>query len=217
MKTLNLKRLKIQLKKCYPFIENWGRKQNNSWDKQTNFIYKVRHFQTLENEIKDRFKKESNFEELRIYALNRWYNFWSAQGIEYIFCSYPNVKPHVEPFHQFIDFWIDEIPFDHKTSVFPKKYNQNIEFAKENPTDLLKWLYKNQSNQKRFHLQNRLFLILCEKEGKHQKLKSEIDFIQPIIENYLKHFSFEKLKKIEFDTDKGIKTAYSDCIFIEMN
>jgi len=182
METLNLKRLKIQLKKCYPFIENWGRKQNNSWDKQTNFIYKVRHFQTLENEIKDRFKKESNFEELRIYALNRWYNFWSAQGIEYIFCSYPNVKPHVEPFHQFIDFWIDEIPFDHKTSVFPKKYNQNIEFAKENPTDLLKWLYKNQSNQKRFHLQNRLFLILCEKEGKHQKLKSEIDFIQPIIE-----------------------------------
>jgi len=130
METLNLKRLKIQLKKCYPFIENWGRKQNNSWDKQTNFIYKVRHFQTLENEIKDRFKKESNFEELRIYALNRWYNFWSAQGIEYIFCSYPNVKPHVEPFHQFIDFWIDEIPFDHKTSVFPKKYNQNIELAK---------------------------------------------------------------------------------------
>ncbi len=213
---LHLKRLQTQLKKCYPFIENWGRKQNNIWDKQTNFIYKVRHFQTLENQIKDKFCTESNFDDLRIYALNRWYNFWSAKGIEYIFCRYPNVKPHSDPYHQFIDFWIDEIPFDHKTSVFPKKYNQTIEFAKENPTDLLKWLYENQSKQKRFHLQNRLFLILCEKAGKHQKLKSEIDFIQPIIENYLQYFDFEKLQKLEFDTEKGIKTAYSDCIFIEM-
>ncbi|WP_338791462.1 hypothetical protein [Bernardetia sp. MNP-M8] len=153
---------------------------------------------------------------MRIYALNRWYNFWSAKGIEYIFCNYPNVKPHSDPYHHYIDFWIDEIAFDHKTSVFPKKYNQTIEFAKKNPTDLLKWLYKNQSKQKRFHLQNRLFLILCEKEGNHQKLKSEIDFIQPIIEDYLQHFDFEKLKKLEFNTKKGIKTAYSDCIFIEM-
>ncbi|WP_375560972.1 hypothetical protein ACE193_00030 [Bernardetia sp. OM2101] len=213
---LHLKRLQTQLKKCYPYLERWGRKQNNIWDKQTNFIYKVKHFGQLENELKLRFEEEPNFEKLRIYALNRWYNFWSAKGIEYIFCCYPNVNPHSDPYHQFIDFWIDEIPFDHKTSVFPKKYNQNIEFAKQNPTDLLKWLYENQSKQKRFHLQNRLFLILYEKEGNHQKLKSEIDFIQPIIENYLQHFSFEKLQKLEFGTDKGIKTAYSDCIFIEM-
>jgi hypothetical protein len=213
---LHLKRLQIQLKKCYPFIENWGRKQDNNWDKQTNFIYKVKHFGQLENQIKDRLGEESNFEELRIYALNRWYNFWSAKGIEYIFCCYPNVKSHSDPYHQFIDFWIDEIPFDHKTSVFPKNYNQDIETAKKNPMDLLKWLYENQSKQKRFHLRNRLFLILHEKEGNHQKLKSEIDFIQPIIENYLHHFSFSILKKLEFETDKGIKIAYSDCIFIEM-
>ena len=213
METLNLKRLQIQLKKCYPFIENWKRKQNNNWDNQTNFIYKVKHFGELENRIKTNFEKESNSEELRIYALNRWYNFWSAKGMETIFCSYLNVKPHSDPFHQHIDFWIDEIPFDHKTSVFPKGYNQTIEFAKRNPIDLLKWLYENQSKQNRFHLQNRLFLILYEKEGNHQKLKSEIDFIKPIIENYLKNFSFEKLQKLEFDTKK---IAYSDCIFIEM-
>ncbi len=216
MELLDLKRLQIQLKKCYPCIENWGKKQNNDWDKQTNFIYKVRHFQTLESQIKDKFKEESNFEELRIYALNRWYNFWSAKGIETIFCSYPNVKPHSDSFHHYIDFWIDEIAFDHKTSVFPSNYNQTIEFAKENPTDLLRWLYENQSKQKRFHLQNRLFLILYKKEGNHQKLKSEIDFIQPIIENYLHYFSFGKLQKLEFQTDKGVKTAYCDLIFIEM-
>ena len=213
---LNLERLQIQLKKCYPFVENWKIKQNDKWDKQTNFIYKIRSFSQLENVIKDRFEREPNLRELRIYSLNRWYNFWSAQGIEYIFCSYPNVKPHSDPYHHYIDFWIDEIPFDHKTSVFPKAYNQNIEFAKNNPTHLLKWLYENQSKQKRFHLQNRLFLILHEKEGNHPKLKSEIDLIQPIIENYLKHFDFEKLKKLEFQTEKGIKITYCDLIFIEM-
>ena len=212
---LDLRRLQIQLKKCYPFIENWKRKQNDKWDKQTNFIYKVRSFSQLEHAVKDRFERELNFKELRIYSLNRWYNFWSAQGIEYIFCNYPNVKPHSDPYHQFIDFWIDEIPFDHKTSVFPKRYNQSIEFAKNNPTDLLRWLYENQSKQKRFHLQNRLFLILCEKEGNHQKLKSEIDFVQPIIENYLKNFSFRNIKKLEFETEQGLKTTYCDCIFIE--
>ena len=212
---LHLKRLQTQLRKCYPHIEKWGRKQNNSWDNQTNFIYQVRHFGELENEIKNRFKEELNVEDLRIYALNRWYNFWSAKGIETIFCSHPTVKPHTDPFHKFIDFWIDDIPFDHKTTVFPKRYSQTIEFAKQNPMDLIKWLYENQSQQKRFHLQNRLFLILCEKEGNHQKLKAEIDIIEPVIENYLHHFSFEKLKKLDFHTPNGIKTTYTDCIFIE--
>lgn len=212
---MNLKRLEIQLKKCYPHIEKWGRKQNNDWDKETNFIYKVRHFGQLEHHIKIKFEKQSNFKELRIYALNRWYNFWSAQGVEYIFCSYPNVVPHSDPYHQYIDFWIDEIPFDHKTSVFPKKYNQSIEFATSSPQYLIRWLYENQSKQKRFHLQNRLFLVLHEKNGQHQKLKSEIGILQSAIEKYLRDFDPKNLKKLEFETHDGVKTAYSDCIFIE--
>ena len=213
---MNVVRLQIQLKKCYPFLERWKRKQNDLWDRETNFIYKVRHFGELEHQIKVKFEKQSNFNEWRIYALNRWYNFWSAQGIEYIFCSYPNITPHTDPYHQFIDFWIDDIPFDHKTSVFPKEYKQSLEFAKSNPQDILRWLYENQSKQKRFHLQNRLFLILHEKNGEHQKIKSEIGLMQSAIENYLQHFDFKHLKKLEFTTEKGVQTAYSDCIFVEM-
>ncbi len=151
---MDLPRVERELKKRLPYPYRWGRKQSNSWDYDTNFIYKTYSFEML-------LKRTENFDQsLRDYALNRWYNFWSAMAAEDIFTSHDNVKANKNAYDKLVDFKIDNIPFDHKTSVFPRGFNQSYQYAKEHEEELISWLYKNQSQQGRMHLKNRLFIIM---------------------------------------------------------
>ncbi len=71
-------------------------------------------------------------------------------------------------------------------------------------------MYQNQNKQGRFHLENRLFLIVYAKNGEHWKLKAEISYLRSVIENYVANFEVSKLKKLEFQNGK---TAFSDLIW----
>lgn len=186
----------------YPYI--WGTKQNNLLDKSTNFIYDIFEFDILVDKLKNESQETFN------YALNRWYNFWSAWAVEKIFCSHQKVKPAPEK-DRFTDFFIDNINFDHKTTVFPNAYNQNIQFAYKNPVDLINWLYKNQSQQQRCHYKNRLFLVLFSSDLQHWKLKANISFLSQKINHYLDNFSIEKLQKIQLEKKT---TTLSDIVWI---
>ena len=111
-----------ELKKRLAYPYKWGRKQNDEYDKLTNFVYRVSSFEEVLKETKSRFSKDKEHENIANYALNRWYNFWSAQAVEKIFCSLPNVKPALDEKDQLVDFTIDGVTFDHKTSIFPKNF-----------------------------------------------------------------------------------------------
>jgi len=74
----------------------------------------------LLNEIDKKLKNHVQFSDLKNYALNRWYNFWSAKTIENIFGEHKNIKPHLNSKDKLTDFYIKNIPFDHKTTIFPK-------------------------------------------------------------------------------------------------
>lgn len=202
---VNLERLEIQLKKRldYPYL--WGKKQSDDWDNRTNFIYDCRSFSQLQNDI-------GSFDDgLKNYALNRWLNFWSAQGVEQIFCEHQSVTKHDNHRDKFVDFYISEIPFDHKTSVFPKGFNHSLEYAQNNKRELIDWLYKNQSGEGRKHNRNRLFVILYNTlNGEHWQLKTEISFIQSHIKSYLDNFHQDKLEVFVFDNKK----VYSDIIWV---
>ena len=52
------------------------------------------------------------------------------------------------------------MPFDHKTSVYPSAFKKTLEYAKEHREELIDWLYENQSKQQRFHMKNRLFVVV---------------------------------------------------------
>ena len=202
---MNLEILEQALKKRWSYIYNWWRKQNNIWDKNTNFIYKIRTFSELLNKI-------NNFDEdLKNYALNRWYNYWSAMWAEYIFSTHPNVKPNKDIYDKLKDFTIDEISFDHKTSVYPKWFGQPYNYWKENKEELIKWLYDNQSQQWRKHLKNRLFIVLYDPiNQEHWKMKAEIKLLKDWIDLYMKWFNKNKLCKFNF----WEWTVYSDIIWI---
>ncbi len=192
-----LQKIEDELKKrlSYPYV--WGRKQNNIFDDATNFIYRINSFDNLLKEIESRFEQKENYTEYFNYTLNRWFNFWSAFAVEKIFCSLPNVKPVFNRRDRLKDFSIRGINFDHKTSVYPKKFGLSLSQAKDNPASLIKWFYMNQSFEKRKHFHNRLFIVLFDSNGEHWKLKAEILWLKRLIENYVSNFDSNNLISLQ--------------------
>lgn len=202
---MNLEALEIELKKRWQFPYDWkGTKQTNELDLQTRFIYQIKSFDSLLQKI------ESLSNPIQNYALNRWYNFWSATGVEYIFSQHSKVQPNKNSYDKLVDFTIDGISFDHKTSVFPKGFSKTIQEAQNNPNELLHWLYDNQSSQGRQHFKNRLFLILHHQNNDHWKLKAELKFLKNKIDNYVLNFDNQNLFTIEKNQQKII----SDIIWV---
>ena len=204
---MNLQSLESELKKRLDFPYTWGRKQSDEWDRKTKFIYQTQDFESLENQCKD-FDNE-----LRNYAFNRWLNFWSAKAVEEIFASNSLVKKEDNPFSKTVDFYISEIPFDHKNSVFPRQFGKRFDYCLNHKKELIEWLYQNQSQQGRKHLENRLFIIFFdEKNGEHWKLKTELTLIREKIEDYLRNFSKDNLVSLNLDS----REILSDVIWIKV-
>ena len=202
---MDLARVERELKRRLDYPYKWGRKQSDSWDKQTNFIYTTYSVKSLLNKTK-------KFDEsLKNYAFNRWYNFWSAMAVENIFLSHSNVQANKNRYDKLVDFKIANIPFDHKTTVFPKGFNKDFDYAKEHKDKLINWLYYNQSQQGRKHLKNRLFIVLYDSNNnEHWKLKSEIILLKKQIDLYVKNFNKENLSVLNF----GDGNIYSDIIWV---
>ncbi len=196
----------------HPYV--WGRKQNDIFDKSTNFIYGIFRFEELISEINKKFRGKPDYKAYMNYALNRWFNFWSARAVEKIFCSLPDVIPAVDSRDRLIDFTIKGISFDHKTSVFPRSYHQPADEAIKNSRELIEWLYKNQSQQRRKHYMNRLYIVLYARDLIHWKLKAKVLWLKSIIEKYVKEFNPDKTYKFEFEpgreTFSGIIWAVED-------
>ena len=197
-----LLQIESELKKRLVHPYKWLQKQNDNFDKQTNFIYHTFAFEDLLKEIDKRFKSEKDFDLYFNYTLNRWYNFWSAQAVENIFCSLPNVKPALNDKDRLVDFLIDGVSFDHKTSVYPKKFPLQINDAIKKTDELIRWLYQHQSQEQRKHLKNRLFVVLYSPDNEHWKLKSEIMWLKERIEKYMLGFNPNYLLKFNFEKDK---------------
>lgn len=199
--SMDLLALELELKKRLNYPYYWGNIQCDSWDKSTRFIYNTPSFEEL-------LERLSHLDQNLInYALNRWYNFWSAKAVEQLFCMHPGVIANKNKYDKLIDFKINDIPFDHKTSVFPKSYKQSFEFARAHKQELIEWLYQHQSQEGRKHLSNRLFVILYDKQQEeHWKLKAEIGLMKKAVDDYINSFSFDQLIKT--------KSALADIIWL---
>jgi hypothetical protein len=195
----DLLQIEKEIKKRLAYPYKWGRKQNDEFDKLTNFVYRISSFEEVLNEIEKNFRSDKEHQNISNYALNRWYNFWSAQAVEKIFCSLPNVTPALDEKDRLVDFSIDGVTFDHKTSIFPKNFPYTIDEAIKKTNELIIWLYKNQSQQQRKHLKNRLFIVLYSADGEHWKLKAEISWLKERIEKYMEGFNPHFLLKFPLE------------------
>lgn len=208
---MNYELLEKELKKRTEFEYIWKTKQTDKLDKETNFIYKTLSFEEVLNKTNCVVKENSAMIDLKNYALNRWYNFWSAKAVESIFCEHKNVEPHKNSKDKYTDFFISTIPFDHKTTVFPKGFKKSIPYAINHKQELITWLYNNQSQQQRKHYKNRLFIVLIDYEdpNSHWKLKAEIHWLKSLISTYLSNFDSSKLPCLTFNNEK----VYADVIW----
>ncbi len=200
---MNYLLLEKELKKRAKFPYSWGSLQFDKLDKQTNFIYKINSFDSLLERIELDFVGDPKYVKLKNYALNRWFNFWSAKAVEQLFCEHKNVKPHSNKYHKFIDFFIEQIPFDHKTTIFPKGFKKSIPYAIQHKNELIEWLYKNQSQQQRKHIKNRIFIVLANYQyrSEHWELKAEISYLKEVISAYLCNFEPAKLYSFNYDNE----------------
>jgi len=212
MNALDLENIEKELKKRHQYPYKWFRKQNDEWDRYTRFIYQISNWELLIQKIaivaeSQQLDKDQVFQ----YAAIRWYNFWSAKAVEQIFTEVDAVEPVAEAKDFEKDFYFFGIPFDHKTSVFPKQFGKTYEYAQSHKAELIEWLYKNQSTQKRHHLKNRLFIVVYDSSGEHWKLKAEISLLQKAIHKYIAGFTQEQLHSVTFG---DLQTSLSDIIWV---
>ena len=179
--------------------ENW-QMQTNYLDSATRFIYKSNTIAEIEQYCVQH-SVELN------YALHRWYNFNCAKVHEDIFIKF-GAKKEQDAYHKTIDFYLFDIPFDLKTTYFPKAIKDKTKYdltSREGKNNLIAWLYANQSKQGRFHLENRLFIV-CE----NLKSKSDFEMIEERIGRFIDCSKQTGFNQVLIEN----KTICSDIIWI---
>src|SRR5438477_3895447 len=111
----------------------WGRVQDDAWDGLSRFIYRLRTATSVRAEA-ERAARERGLDPVAFgqYALRRWYCFWGARMAELLFLEHPGVRPG-PPRHHAVDFTIDGVPFDLKTSEVPRRFLGSVGELVANP------------------------------------------------------------------------------------
>lgn len=167
----------------------WGRVQNDAWDSLCQFIFHLRTAQNVrlraEQVAEQRALDRSAFVQ---YALRRWFCFWGARVAELLFVRHPNVEPGPPKDHE-VDFTIDGVPFDLKTSDVPRAFLRGPHDLLADPEQAATWFYSHQSRERRFHTANRLFLVLYDPEFPEEawRLRADVAALRRSIDAFLAH------------------------------
>ena len=141
-----------------------------------------------------------------------WFNHWTTVLIEEHISIHRKVIPTIKNIKG-IDIFFDGQPFDLKVTYLPNKYN--LTSAIKNPTDLAIWMYENQGAQ-RFGDDNRLFIILLDKDNPERswKLKRDFDLIFQKIDNFFSTETVSKKDEIVFSFGRRTYTAITKVLII---
>jgi hypothetical protein len=165
----------------------WERVQNDSWDRSCQFIFRLRTAARVRTKAEEvAAQQELERPAFVHYALRRWYCFWGARVAELIFVGHPGVAPGPPKDHE-VDFTIDAVPFDLKTSEVPRAFADRLGDLHTQPEQVATWLYAHQSRGRRFHAANRLFLLLCDAEQPDEawRLRGDVPALRAAIDGFL--------------------------------
>ena len=177
---------------------NW-KMQNNSFDRSTNFIYRMNSLQDCMIEI-----ERTHVD--RDYALHRWYNYMTSIYCEYIFCDFGAVHEK-DKYNHDVDIYIDGVPFDVKLTVYPAKLSSRPYdlTTREGKNEMIRWYYANQSQQSRKQLLKRLYVV-CDGSSAYENMvmKSDFDLMRQRISTYMNHVRQHGLNELVIE-DAGRK------------
>ena len=187
---------------------NWGVVQGQLDQKiQAEYVRKFFRYQDLISGVRDNL-----YDDITSYVIATWYNHWTTVLIEDHIGLHPKVVPTLK--NNFgIDIFFDGQPFDLKTTYLPRGYS--VDDAIRNPRQLAIWMYENQGAQ-RFGADNRLFVILADKNNLEQswKLKRDFDFVFGRIDQFFNEAAVSSKDEIIFSFKKKTYTTIAKVLII---
>ena len=136
---------------------HWGRIQNNGYDNELKIhcnIFDIMSLDELEKNISD-FDAGH-----QAYYRRRWFLLRCVGCDEYLFCKNPNVIHNPDPFDKKWDIMINgHIRLDIKGTVIPEAFRNEYRKVIDNPEEIIRFYYENQSQGIRYDMQDRLFIV----------------------------------------------------------
>ena len=181
----------------------WGRVQSDEWDRASRFIYTIHTLDELRRETK-RVAAEMGLplHDFGRYVIRRWYNFHTHQAALDVILAHPHTHPEPDPFHHTVDFYLDGEGFDLKLTELPRAFGHDIVYARAHLRELARWLYVHQSAQGRWHIANRLFVVLHDATNPDHTWELRRDFgrLKHAIQAFLDE---PHMMRVEFADRKG--------------
>jgi len=198
--------LKKELMKVNTF--SWGVVQGQLDQKiQTEYVRKIVRYEDLLHNVKAKLH-----DDVTNYVICTWFNHWTTVLIEEHISSHKKVVPTIKNIKG-IDIFFDGQPFDLKITYLPRGYDPTE--AVKNPYNLAIWMYENQGAQ-RFGADNRLFIILLDKEHPERswELKRDSALVFQKIDNFLDKETVSKKDEIVFTFGRKTYTAVAKTLII---
>lgn len=190
---------------------SWGVVQGQLDQKiQAEYVRKIVRYQDLLNSVNAKLHTD-----VTNYVICTWFNHWTTVLIEEHISTRRRVIPTVKNIKG-IDLFFDGQPFDLKVTYIPRNYDPDE--AIKNPSQLAIWMYENQGAQ-RFGADNRLFVILLDKNNPRQswELKRNFDLIFQKINNFFHKETISKKDEIVFAFHGRTYTAVTKILIITTN
>ncbi|MBA2123866.1 hypothetical protein B9J78_02855 [bacterium Unc6] len=198
--------LKKELLKVQTF--SWGVVQGQLDQKiQAEYVRRIVRYEDLLNNVRAKLH-----EDVTKYVICTWFNHWTTVLIEEHISTHKRVIPTIKNIKG-IDIFFDGQPFDLKVTYLPREYNPSD--AIKNPTDLAVWLYENQGAQ-RFGADNRLFVVLLDKDNTERswELKRDFTLVFQKIDNFFDRETVSKKDEIVFTFGRKTYTAVTKVLII---
>jgi len=199
--------LKKELMKVKTF--SWGVVQGQLDQKiQAEYVRRFVRYEHLLNNV-----KATLHDDVTNYVICSWFNYWTTVLLEEHISIHPKVIPTIKNIKG-IDIFFNGQPFDLKVTYLPRGYNHPMNAIK-NPIDLAIWMYENQGAQ-RFGADNRLFVVLLDKDNPERswELKRDFALVFQKIDDFFNNETVLEKDEIVFTFGRKTYTAITKVLII---
>jgi hypothetical protein len=212
MKRVEINKLQKEMKRVYDFGYDYTRR-DPTMDSLTNFVFSIDNFDDLMVASNLAFPEWNlNREKYISYAMTRWYKRMSATFSEAVFVRHPNIlKASRDEDRRHIDFYMNNIPFDLKNTMFPKVYATRKKYALRHPAELAKWLMDNQADRRFSNYHNQIFIVYDSSYRPNWMMKAELFLTQRKINKWVKLRNRKPVPEIVLSAGCTVK---ADVIFV---
>ena len=187
---------------------SWGVVQGQLDQKiQTEYVRRIFRYDDLINGVKAKLHSD-----VTSYVICTWYNHWTTILIEEHISQHPKVI-HTLKNIKGIDIFVDNQPFDLKTTYLPRDYD--VQEAVTNPKNLAIWMYEHQGAQ-RFGADNRLFVVLLDTKNPEEswQLKRNFDLVFSRIDEFFDKERVTSTDEVVFSFARKTYTAVSKILLV---